>query len=757
MAYDFSDTDNYFDDRATAAEPEQTLRTNGELSLARRIVEDTGTNLFLTGKAGTGKTTFLRRLRERLQKRMIVLAPSGVAAINAQGSTIHSFFQFPLSLYIPGQGFIGEQHYSRYTRETRRIISTLDLLVIDEISMVRADLLDAIDATLRRLRHSDNPFGGVQLLLIGDLRQLSPVVRDADRDILRRHYPSPYFFESHALKKAGFVTIELTTVYRQSDRRFIEILNAVRDGHADKTVLDDLNRRYSPGTDPETDKGFIRLTTHNRRANEINEAGIRRLSAPAVTYSAVIRGKFPESAYPAERELTLKEGAQVMFLKNDTSPERRFFNGMIGTVTEADKNHVTVQPADGSPAIDVEPAKWENARYTVDEKTKEIRQETEGAFYQLPLRLAWAITIHKSQGLTFDHAVIDAAASFAPGQAYVALSRCRSLEGIVLDSRITPEAIIVDTAVNGFIDEARSTAPDENTLRSLSEEYFRSLLADLFDFRLTGMLFNDFVKAVEEYVVPIHRDLLPHYRDAQQRMDERIVAVGERFARIYASPTQESASARHNAGLAEKIRSGCRYFIDEFTPILTLIAGTPRDLDNVAYRTRIDNAFQALAYPVGLRMRILRDLSETDFSPASYVRIKAKAVLDMENPSETPARKKPAKERKPKAEKKPKGYSRYQTRAMYLDGMTVKEIAARRDLAITTVCGHLADECIQGSISPEQLFSPDQLGKLRQIWTAVPQRDYREFFRQAAISGIDEAQARIFHKLKTVGGAHIIL
>lgn len=757
MAYDFSDTDNYFDDRATAAEPEQTLRTNGELSLARRIVEDTGSNLFLTGKAGTGKTTFLRRLRERSQKRMIVLAPSGVAAINAQGSTIHSFFQFPLSLYVPGQGFIGEQHYSRYTRETRRIISTLDLLVIDEISMVRADLLDAIDATLRRLRHSDSPFGGVQLLLIGDLRQLSPVVRDADRDILRRHYPSPYFFESHALKKAGFVTIELTTVYRQSDRRFIEILNAVRDGHADKTVLDDLNRRYSPGTDPETDKGFIRLTTHNRRANEINEAGLRRLSAPAVTYSAVIRGKFPESAYPAERELTLKEGAQVMFLKNDTSPERRFFNGMIGTVTEADRNHVTVQPADGSPAIDVEPAKWENARYTVDEKTKEIRQETEGEFHQLPLRLAWAITIHKSQGLTFDHAVIDAAASFAPGQAYVALSRCRSLEGIVLDSRITPEAIIVDTAVNGFIDEARSTAPDENTLRSLSEEYFRSLLADLFDFRLTGMLFNDFVKAVEEYVVPIHRDLLPHYRDAQQRMDERIVAVGERFARIYASPTPESASARHNAGLPEKIRSGCRYFIDEFTPILTLIAGTPRDLDNAAYRTRLDNAFQALAYPVGLRMRILRDLSETDFSPAAYVRIKAKAALDMENPSDTPTRKKPAKERKPKAEKKPKGYSRYQTRAMYLEGMTVKEIAARRDLAITTICGHLADECIQGGISPEQLFSPDELEKLRQIWTSVPQRDYGEFFRQAAASGIDEAQARIFHKVKTVGGAHIIL
>lgn len=740
------DTD-CFVDPASVAEPEQAISINRELSLARRIVEETGSNLFLTGKAGTGKTTFLRRLRESSGKRIVVLAPSGVAAINAQGSTIHSFFHFPLSIYIPGQGFAGEQHYSRYTSETRRIISTLDLLVIDEISMVRADLLDAIDATLRRLRHSSRPFGGVQLLLIGDLRQLSPVVSDRDRDLMRQHYASPYFFESQALKEAGFITIELTTVYRQSDRQFIEILNAVRDGKTDNRILEILNRRYIPAYNPDPEKGFIRLTTHNRRANEINESNLRRLSGKEYTFNAIVRGKFPESSYPAERELTLKEGAQVMFLKNDSSPERRYFNGMIGTVAEVDETHVSVVPTDGAEAIDVEPARWENTRYVVDEKDKTIRQETDGEFQQLPLRLAWAITIHKSQGLTFDHAIIDAAASFAPGQAYVALSRCRSLEGIVLESRITNEAVIVDRTVNKFISEAQESKPDESTLQNLSEEYFRRILDEVFDFHVIGMLLNDFFKAAEEYVVPLHRELQPRYREAQERMAQRIVSVGERFGRLYASATPESARLRRSEDMTGKVRSGCRYFIEELTPILTLVGETPRDLDNANYRTRLDNAFQALAYPAGVQMRILRDLSEMDFSPAAYVNSKANAVFELENPTlDQSAKKKQRKERKPKAEKKPKGYSQFTTRQMFAEGKSIPEIAAERGLTVSTIIGHLAQELQAGNIERNQLISDEVFDRLMDLWNGMSEKSYGEFISASReITG--EMQAILFYKI----------
>lgn len=734
-----------FVDPTSVAEPEQAISINRELSLARRIVEETGSNLFLTGKAGTGKTTFLRRLRESSGKRMIVLAPSGVAAINAQGSTIHSFFHFPLSIYIPGQGFAGEQHYSRYTSETRRIISTLDLLVIDEISMVRADLLDAIDATLRRLRHSGQPFGGVQLLLIGDLRQLSPVVSERDRNIMRQHYPSPYFFESQALKEAGFITIELTTVYRQSDRQFIEILNAVRDGKADNRILEFLNRRYRPAYNP--DSGFIRLTTHNRRANDINDSNLRRLSGKEYTFNAIIRGKFPESSYPAERELTLKEGAQVMFLKNDSSPERRYFNGMIGTVAEVDDMHVSVVPTGKTETIDVEPARWENTRYVVDENDKTIKQETDGEFQQLPLRLAWAITIHKSQGLTFDHAIIDAAASFAPGQAYVALSRCRSMEGIVLESRITSEAVIVDRTVNKFISEVQDSKPDESTLHSLSEEYFRKTLGEVFDFHVMGMLFNDFVKAVEEYVVPLHRELQPRYRDAQERMANKIVSVGERFGRLYASVTPESAQLRRSEDMTAKVRNGCRYFIEELTPILTLVGETPRNLDNANYRTRLDNAFQALAYPASLHMRILRDLSEMDFSPAAYVNSKANAVFELENPTiKQSTNKKQRKERKPKAEKKPKGYSQYTTRQMFAEGKSIMDISTERGLAVSTVIGHLVQELLAGHIERNELISDEAYDRLMDLWNEMRDKSYGEFISASReITG--EMQARVFYKI----------
>ena len=436
-----------------ASEPEAAMQINRELDLARRIVEETGANLFLTGKAGTGKTTFLKRLRDASRKRMVVLAPTGVAAINAGGMTLHSFFQLPFSPFVPGRGFLGEEkRFYRMSKEKRRLISSLDLIVIDEISMVRPDTLDGVDRLLRRMRGIDRPFGGIQLLLIGDLRQLAPVVRPDEWEMLRGFYSSPYFFESHSLREAGFLTVELKTIYRQQDPEFISLLNAVRDGNAGREVLCSLNRMCRPA-DQEEEIRTIRLTTHNRIADDTNARHLAILPGDAKVFEARIKGKFPESSYPADKYLTLKIGARVMFIKNDTGADRRYYNGLIGTVTGMTEDTVYVVPDDDEyDAIEATFSEWENTSYRVDEETKEIRQYTDGVFAQIPLRLAWAITIHKSQGLTFDKAVIDAGQSFAPGQLYVALSRCRSLAGMRLETPLSPNAVIIDRDINSFID-----------------------------------------------------------------------------------------------------------------------------------------------------------------------------------------------------------------------------------------------------------------------------------------------------------------
>ena len=403
------------------------MEQNQELRTAWDFVENTGRSIFLTGKAGTGKTTFLKKVMAGSRKRPIVVAPTGVAAINAGGVTIHSFFQLPFSPYVPGAKVESKFDFSK---EKRKIIASMDLLIIDEISMVRADLLDAIDAVLRRFREHGQPFGGVQMLMIGDLAQLTPVVTPEDERILKPYYDTPYFFGSKALQQIDYVTIQLEHVYRQQDASFINILNEVRHGHPSQEVLGKLNSRVL--LSPKLGDMAIRLTTHNNLANYYNESELQKLSGPAYTYRAEIKGTFPDYSYPTAEALVLKEGAQVMFVKNDPSGKHLYYNGRIGRVIEASEKRFTVYCEGDSEAIEVEPLEWENTRYTLNEKTREIEAEVMGTFKQLPLRLAWAITIHKSQGLTFDRAIIDANQSFAPGQVYVALSRCRTLEGLLL-------------------------------------------------------------------------------------------------------------------------------------------------------------------------------------------------------------------------------------------------------------------------------------------------------------------------------------
>lgn len=422
------------------------MENNTELRNAWDFVEHTGISIFLTGKAGTGKTTFLRTIQQRSTKRMIVVAPTGVAAINANGVTIHSFFQLPLSPFVPESTVKPRFEYSK---QKRQIMRTLDLLIIDEISMVRADILDAIDSILRRFREHNKPFGGVQLLMIGDLQQLTPIVRPDEEKLLSRYYNTPYFFDSKALQSTQYVTIELTKVFRQQDKVFIDILNHFRDGHVSDEDFDILNKRYQPNFNPDKNSDYIHLTTHNRIADNINDRQLEQIKEQVYKFCARVEGQFPENSYPADYELTLKCGAQVMFIHNDRF--ERYYNGKIGRITYIDNERIEVSCPNENEKIEVEPQTWENTRYTLNETTKQIEGEVLGTFTQYPLRLAWAITIHKSQGLTFEHAIIDAQQAFASGQVYVALSRCRTLEGLVLASTLNRNAVINDARVDSYI------------------------------------------------------------------------------------------------------------------------------------------------------------------------------------------------------------------------------------------------------------------------------------------------------------------
>lgn len=424
----------------------QEIKRSTEFDLAFKFITQTSKNVFLTGKAGTGKTTFLKYLKENTHKNIVTAAPTGVAAINAGGVTLHSLFQLPFAPYAPS-----EDHYQntlskhpllsqiKLNAQKRKVLSNMDLLVIDEVSMVASNTLDAIDIILKSVRKNfDYPFGGVQVLFIGDLRQLPPVIKNLSPEVFRKIYRSYFFFDSLVLQQYPPVMVELKKVYRQDDDVFVDILNAVRENNLTPQHLDVLNSRLNPSFDPKNEDGYITLTTHNAQADEINQSKINKLKKQEYVFKATVKDDFPESMYPAEENLLLKKGAQVMFLKNDTE-EKKYFNGKIGIIDHLTQHEIFVKCEDNEGLIEVKKEKWENVHYKIDASTRDVEQEVLGSFVQFPLRLAWAITIHKSQGLTFDKLIVDAQKAFANGQVYVALSRVRSLEGLVLTSQISKQ------------------------------------------------------------------------------------------------------------------------------------------------------------------------------------------------------------------------------------------------------------------------------------------------------------------------------
>lgn len=611
---------------------------NPQLDLAWKFLEQTGANIFLTGRAGTGKTTFLRELRQRSPKRMIVVAPTGVAAINAGGVTVHSFFQLPFGPYIPAmQQGEGGRLKMNFNREKIAIIRSLDLLVIDEISMVRADMLDAVNDVLQRYRDRSKPFGGVQLLMIGDLQQLAPVVKPQEWELIRDHYASPYFFDSRALRSTTYITLELRHIYRQSDGGFIDILNRVRDNAVDPDTLAKLNSRYIAGFEPDDEAGYITLTSHNDTARAINERKLRSLDAPSFTFSCQVEGTFPEYLYPNDSELTLKKGAQVMFVKNDVSGQHRYFNGKIGRVTAIGESKIEVTLDDAAEPVDVGIDEWTNVKYTIDPQTQEITEAVEGVFRQFPLKPAWAITIHKSQGLTFERAIIDAAESFSHGQVYVALSRCRSFEGLVLRTPLQGRSIIDDATIRAFNKNLEENQPDETVLSAQRRQYYRSLLFDLFDFVPLRIRLLVVRKVLGEHLSGLYPKLTEAWNDMLDRFAAEIVAVSERFQTQLDDILASAPDAERNPRLTERITKAQAYFLARCRELVEpVVEQSDVVVDNKEVRKQLTGALKKLQEVLAVKLAVLGMDNSGGFTIHNYLDTRAKATLD--EPKAKPAK-----------------------------------------------------------------------------------------------------------------------
>ncbi|WP_304248393.1 HRDC domain-containing protein [Parabacteroides gordonii] len=606
------------------------MQMNEQFDLAFNFLQNTGTHLFLTGKAGTGKTTFLKRLKEVSPKRMIVVAPTGVAAINAGGVTIHSFFQLPFGPYIPSVGAAGNQsnNYSnKFSRDKINIIRSLDLLVIDEVSMVRADLLDAISDVLCRYKDRTKPFGGVQLLLIGDLQQLAPVAKDEDWNLLKDHYASTFFFDSKALSESTYFSIELTHVYRQSDSVFINLLNNIRENCFDDETLQQLNRRYIPDFNPDDKQGYITLTTHNYQAQQINNRKLAELPGKSYRFTAEINNDFPEYSYPTDDNLELKCGAQVMFVKNDSSGDHRYYNGKIGKIVFINPNKITVVGEDGN-EIQVEKETWSNIKYTINQETKEITETIAGTFSQYPLKTAWAITIHKSQGLTFEHAIIDASAAFSHGQVYVALSRCKTLEGLVLSSPITRNAMIKDLRIQEFSSSVAEKQPGKEQLEKAQQHYFEELVTELFNFGSIQQRLQYAAYMVYTHLQKLYPELNTQYANTRDAFRSVITEVGGRFQQQLSRMISENPNYLQDEMIQERVRKGVAYFIEHIDSLCSsLEENSAVEIDNKESRKAVNNAISKFTEELHLKQETLKACKE-GFSIARYLSAKSKASIE---------------------------------------------------------------------------------------------------------------------------------
>lgn len=689
--------------------------TNVQFQQALSFVNNTGKHVFLTGKAGTGKTTFLRYVKEHSTKKMAVVAPTGVAAINAGGVTMHSFFHLPLGMYVPaaqsGRGdtnaLITNQHTLfkniRFNKDKIKLLNQLELLVIDEVSMLRADMLDAMDIILRHFRHNPLPFGGLQVLYIGDLFQLPPVTGKEDWEVLRQHYKSPFFFDAHVVQQYKPVYIELQKVYRQQDAVFIDLLNHIRNNQCTPADMALLHRYYKPTFIPAAEDNYIILTTHNYKAEAVNQESLQRLSGETQVFEAVITGDFAEKAYPVEKTLYLKPGAQVMFIKNDKGESRRYYNGKIGQVSRINGPEVYIQfPGEGTELL-LEAEKWKNIRYNYNDQEDKIKEEELGSFSQFPIRLAWAVTIHKSQGLTFEKAVIDAGASFAPGQVYVALSRLTSLEGLVLHSQIQLHHMHTDERVIPFVNSHRQDQELATLLQQAGIEFVMSSLVQYFQW---GALVTEWQELFDGLA---HRQITNKAEEAlflQLRLKKLILQedTAKKFCRQLTQLFANAIADRFRT-LDERVRSAAVYFsklLEE--EIIQPFSQHVKELTIKGKQKKYSEELRLLLLAV-LRKKEALEKAVTithNLVQGSSLEI----LLDILHAPTPIATDNEAAGEKISVEKKA---SRLITLEMFVEGTDIAGIAEARELAQSTVEAHLLEAVKTGELHATDLVSPHRI------------------------------------------------
>lgn len=699
----------------------QTTDTSNQLfQLAASFVNHTSRHLFLTGRAGTGKTTFLRHIVSSTGKNTVVVAPTGVAAINAGGVTMHSFFQLPFGPFLPiKRNWTGQETDGVHDKlslfqkmkmhgNKRKLLQELQLLIIDEVSMVRADMLDAIDHILRHFRHRPHePFGGVQVLLIGDLYQLPPVVQDHEWAVLEEHYKSPFFFDAHVISEASTLRIELQKIYRQSDREFIDLLNAIRTNTVNREQLAWLNRRFLPDFKPPQGENYITLTSHNNKAQAINEAELRKLPGKVYNFKASVEGEFSDRAYPADEILQLKVGAQVMFIKNDKGEERQYYNGKIGVIKSIEDDKIIVTCPEDHSTIRLVQEEWQNMHFSYNTEKNSIDEKVMGKFIQYPVRLAWAITIHKSQGLTFDKAIIDAGQSFASGQVYVALSRLTNIEGLVLRSAIPEKSILSDRLVTQFLaetDKAESLAP---LLKAEQKVFIENKLMTTFQWQPVCQLFSDFYREFDTRQVPKkeetlelfnkmvqttlgHKDVADKFlaqlkgllpaaeRDGYQQLHERLTAAHDYFKKRMGEEVFEPLKD-HMALMTKKQR--VKTYLKDLHALQVQLLARKQLIEQALLLTK--------GLAEGKDSGVVLQLADSK---------KRESLATLPPP--------------PRLPKARVGESKQMTMDLFKKGKSIATIAEERGLAVGTIESHLIDFVKTGQLSVFELVPVEKVEKI---------------------------------------------
>lgn len=710
----------------------QSDTSNPIFQLAVQFVNQTGRHIFLTGKAGTGKTTFLKYIRENSFKKMAVVAPTGVAAINAGGVTMHSFFQLPFGPFFPASenrwttpehewnndnpGFTDPNTLFkniRFNADKRELLQELELLVIDEVSMVRADMLDAVDTILRHFRQKPlSPFGGVQVLYIGDLFQLPPVVSRVEWDLLKQHYKSPFFFDALVLQESPPVYLELKKIYRQNEAAFINILNNIRNNQATRQDLEQLHQYYQPGLQPPEQENYITLTSHNAKADSINQEELKKLPGKSHAFEAAISGEFQDKSFPAEKTLHLKEGAQIMLIKNDKGETRRFFNGKIGTIKKIAGEKILVVFPGEPDALPLEKETWKNIRYSYNREKDKLEEEELGTFSQYPIRLAWAITIHKSQGLTFEKAIIDAGASFAPGQVYVALSRLTTINGLILHSPIHAGCISTDQRVIGFTESRLAESALEEQLQQEQISFISHLLIRSFDWSKLANSLQANYEELDHRQIPDKKNaagLARQLLDKATQQQETAIKFSRQLDHLLTAATEEEGYGQ----LQQRIQAASGYFIKALED--ELIAPLQQHITEIKVKQKVKKYLQTLN-----ELKTLFTRKKQQLEQAVQIVPGLKKGMDTTNLLSVLQEQKknndailPGEGSVPSITARPqKGDTHRISLGLFKEGVTIPEIAARRGMAKTTIEGHLASFIATGEIDIKELLPENKIAAI---------------------------------------------